>query len=229
MPSCLGAVRVGPSQADPPVGLPGHRGPDLLAVQQPSRRRPRSARVVREARSEPGPGLGEELAPLDARPAESGGPTGPAARRAVGDDHRKRPRPHSDRADVTGRRRPAPASITSCSTAVGVTAPRARPVRNGQPRIDQCPAAVRTFGTPQVLEDRSQLGAAPIRLLGEVSGERTASAAPGCGRSPRSRERSVSPSNWRAARARLRWRCASCSQVKPMPPRSWMQSLAQST
>ena len=49
-------------------------------------------------------------------------------------------------------------------------------MRHGQPRIDQCPAAIVVFETPKGLEDRRQLGSDPIRLLGEVSGERTAGA-----------------------------------------------------
>ena len=41
--------------------------------------------------------------------------------------------------------------------------------------------------------------------------------------------RALPPSNWRSASARRRYRWASCSQVKPMPPSTWMQSLALST
>ena len=52
-------------------------------------------------------------------------------------------------------------------------------------------------------------------------------APPAASRTARSRWLSPGPSNCRATRARRRYRCASCSQVKPMPPSTWMQSLAQ--
>jgi hypothetical protein len=45
----------------------------------------------------------------------------------------------------------------------------------------------------------------------------------------RVRQLGLPPSSWRSASARRRYRWASCSQVKPMPPSTWMQSFALST
>ena len=45
----------------------------------------------------------------------------------------------------------------------------------------------------------------------------------------RVRQAGLPPSSWRRASARRRYRWASCSQVKPMPPSTWMQSFALST
>ena len=45
----------------------------------------------------------------------------------------------------------------------------------------------------------------------------------------RVRQPGLPPSSWRSASARRRYRWASCSQVKPMPPSTWMQSFALST
>ena len=57
MPLCFGRVGVGAGQADAPVGELRVRRPHLLAVERPSRRRPRVGRVVdRLARSLPASG-----------------------------------------------------------------------------------------------------------------------------------------------------------------------------
>ena len=48
-------------------------------------------------------------------------------------------------------------------------------------------------------------------------------------RADSARSGAVPPTSWRSVVARRRWTWASCSQVKPIPPRTWMAPLAAST
>ena len=192
---------------------------------------PRSARVRNAARSEPASGSlnswHQLMSPRSVGPDE---PV-PLGRGAV--LHDGRPGPAAD--DQVGPGQPGPASSSSMRSCVGRRG--ATPVGRRASAARRSPASASAAGAARAAGSAATSGhrgrPAHRPLAGSASGRR--SDARGRRRAPaggqaaqpaRRRQRRDPPSSWRSASARRRYRCASCSQVKPMPPSTWMQSLA---
>ncbi len=147
---------------------------------------------------------------------------------AVGDEDRQRPGAHPEvRAHDAGRRHLLVDDQLLDSG--GVATERRRPVRTDQPGVDDGPALVVTLAAGDVGDERRAARRArrtPRRGRSVASERRTPRRASS---TTSSTKPSDPPSSWRVAVARFRYRWASCSQVKPMPPSSWMQSLADCT
>ena len=141
MPVVLGCGRIGPGQADSPVGLAGHRRPHLLAVEQPAAVGPdRPGWSGWPGRSRP---LARRTADTSAaRRAGWGRPSGRAGRRrAAGDDRRECPRADADvRALDAGRGQLL--VDDHLLDRPGVPTPGRGPVRHHQPGVHQGPSAV---------------------------------------------------------------------------------------
>ena len=223
----LGRLGVGPGQADPPLAT--SRAIDVHTfwpVRTPAAV-PALGPGGEGGQVGAGTGLREELAPPELARAGSG-----ATQRsrcsvgAVGDDHGQRPGPDPEvRAHEPGRGHLL--VDDQLLDGVGVPSLGARPVRARPARRRRWPGAGRH---PRGRRCRpSKTGASPPRTGRRPRGGRwraTGAHRPGPAVDHLVDEPSAPPSSWRVARARFRYMWASCSQVKPMPPSSWMQSLA---
>ena len=114
-------------------------------------------------------------------------------------------------------------SITSCSTGARRSAPRLGPVRHHVPGLDQPVAA----GLRRPARRSRRRRRAPRPRSSSASGGRSrlcSRVTPAAVSRMTSAAAAAAPNTARASVARRRYRCASCSQVKPMPPCTWMLS-----
>ena len=205
---------------------PGSPSPRHFYLRSGPRHAPRPGLQRSEVEAPAPDWLAEQLAPGDL--AAQGG-TSEAL--LLGGQSRAGPRPAPQPAtdDQVGTGQPGPVQLFvdhRYLTWRGTEAIRRRPLRCRVPGLgERRAAALARQRRHRACHRTGRPRRAVSRARSAPGGGGTSQ---GQGSRPLARQTAPPPRSWRSASARRRYRCASCSQVKPIPPRTWTQSLALS-
>ena len=215
MPACFGGIRVGAHGGQPARAVLRPAGPHLLPVDLPAAVDPGGAGLDR-GRVRPRLGFGEQLAPdlvFTQRLLDESFDLPRSSVLDQGQDH-----PSGD--PVVGALDARRAELLldhQLLYRVGRATPRLGPVRHHVAGLDQLVALRRLVQDRRSRQRRRGSGCAVLPPRAAGPGCSPGARRPRCAR--RHRRAGASPPNSAAVtNARRRCRCASCSQVKPIPP-----------